>query len=208
MQKIILDFDGTLIDSRYRLFSLFTFLVPNSTLTFEEYWVIKGRGISHADILKNTFNYEDNEILLFQKRWLELIEDDFFLKTDEPIKFVTETLIKLKMKGFDLVLLTARQYPKKVEQQLLKFNWSNLFKDVLVTQQIFSKEELIIKSNYRNEAVMMIGDTGLDIKTANNLDIFSVAVLSGFQSKITLKKYDPKLIVNTVNDVFVSLNQF
>jgi phosphoglycolate phosphatase-like HAD superfamily hydrolase len=174
-------------------------------MSFEEYWLIKEKGTSHREILKKIFNYEDNDVQVFQKKWMKLIENKKFLKTDEPFTFSTKTLLDLKKKGFDLVLLTARQYPGNVEKQLIKFNWIDLFSDILVTQQLYSKRDLIIQSNYCNEIAMMIGDTGYDIKTANDLDIFSVAVLSGFHSEKTLKKYNPKLIVNTIDEIFMHL---
>jgi phosphoglycolate phosphatase len=201
MKKIIFDFDGTLIDSRLRLFNLFSFLVPNSKMSFEEYWLLKAKGTGHKEILKNKFNFEDNDVLDFQKKWMILIEDKKFLKTDEPFILSTKTLNLLKNKGFDLVLLTARQSPENVKRQLIKFNWTDIFFDILVTEQIYSKRDLITQSNYRNEIVMMIGDTGYDIKTANDLNIFSVAVLSGFHSEETLKSYSPKLIIQSVDEI-------
>jgi phosphoglycolate phosphatase len=201
MQRIIFDFDGTLIDSRQRLFKLFSFLIPHSTLSYEEYWIIKGNGVGHSEILKNKFSFNNDDILSFQKDWMKLIEDDKYLEMDVPFHFSTKSLRDLKNKGFDLVLLTARQYPVKVQQQLDNFNWSCLFSDILVTEQLYSKKDLLIKSNYHEQSIMMIGDTGYDIKTANDLNIFSVGVLTGFHSSETLRKYSPKKIVDSIEEI-------
>lgn len=201
MGKIIFDLDGTLIDSRQRLFKLFSFLVPHSTLSYEEYWLIKGKGIGHKELLKNKFDFEDSDILFFHEKWMKFIEDDDYLKMDQPFPFATQTLINLKQKGFDLVLLTARQYSNKVEQQLINFNWLNIFSDILVTRQLYSKKELLIKSSHHKEAKMMIGDTGYDIATANDLNILSVGVLTGFHSLETLKKYNPKIILKSIDEI-------
>ncbi len=201
MKKIIFDFDGTLIDSRQRLFNLFSFLVPNSSLSFEEYWLIKERGISHKEILNNIFDFNDEDILSFHKDWMKLIEDEYYLEFDRPFHFSSDLLIDQKKKGFELVLLTARQFPEKVEQQLINFKWIDLFSDILVTQQLKSKKELLLESNYHKDAIMMIGDTGYDITTANDLNIFSVGVLTGFHSFETLKRYHPKKIVESVNEI-------
>ena len=60
--NIIFDFDGTLIDSKERLFKLFSFLVPQSNLDFKAYWELKKQGIGHAEILEKHFNYQSNAI--------------------------------------------------------------------------------------------------------------------------------------------------
>ena len=45
--NIFFDLDGTLIDSKLRLYSLFQKLVPESILTYDEYWKYKMNKISH-----------------------------------------------------------------------------------------------------------------------------------------------------------------
>ena len=152
-----------------------------------------------ADRNKKAYSYYGTII----KRYLiaKLIEDDKYLEMDVPFYFSTKSLRDLKNRGFDLVLLTARQYPVKVQQQLDNFNWSCLFSDILVTEQMYSKKELLIKSNYHEQSIMMIGDTGYDIKTANDLNIFSVGVLTGFHSSETLRKYSPKKIVDSIEEI-------
>ena len=64
--KIFLDLDGTLIDSKLRLYGLFQELVPESILTYEEYWNYKKDKINHKKILKKYFKFNDCDIKLFQ----------------------------------------------------------------------------------------------------------------------------------------------
>ena len=49
--NLIFDLDGTLIDSRLRLYNLFQQLVPTSELTYQDYWAFKQEKVSNEDIL-------------------------------------------------------------------------------------------------------------------------------------------------------------
>ena len=46
--KIFFDLDGTLIDSKLRMYNLFQELVPQSNLTFVEYWEYKKNKFSQG----------------------------------------------------------------------------------------------------------------------------------------------------------------
>ena len=56
--KIFFDLDGTLINSKIRLYSLFQELVPVSNFSFDEYWDFKQNKINHATILRKKFNFD------------------------------------------------------------------------------------------------------------------------------------------------------
>ena len=53
--NLIFDLDGTLIDSRLRLYKLFQQLVPTSELTYQDYWAFKQENVSNEDILIKEF---------------------------------------------------------------------------------------------------------------------------------------------------------
>lgn len=199
MKKLIFDLDGTLIDSKQRLYSLFSELVPSSILTFNQYWEIKQSGISHSNLLKNKFNYQNSQIENFSKLWMQLIESDKYLELDNPFDFSKDTLLNFKEKGFDLILLTARQFPDKVDEQINNFGWDKYFCNILVSKQIETKNEILTRTGLFKEAFFMVGDTGYDVKTANDLNIFSIGVLSGFHSKFTLQKYNPNEIIPDIS---------
>ena len=93
--NIIFDFDGTLIDSKERLFKLFSFLVSESELNFEDYWTLKKQGIGHAEILEKQFNYQSNAIQEFQIKWHQEIEKNYWINYDTPIFGVEDKLISL-----------------------------------------------------------------------------------------------------------------
>jgi len=196
--KIFFDLDGTLIDSKLRMYSLFQELVPQSVLTYDEYWEYKKKKTSHAMLLDQVFNFEKKEIQLFENQWMKLIEADNWLEFDQPFEGVTDYLIKLKDKGYFLYVVTARQFKDKAISQLALFGWSNIFQDILVTEQKNKKEDLIKPHLEGFEVNWIVGDTGMDINTGKKLGIKTVAVLSGFQNEVVLSSYKPDYILKNI----------
>ena len=196
--KIFFDLDGTLIDSKLRLYGLFQKLVPQSILTYDEYWEFKMAKISHSMILRQVFNLAEIDIKLFEDRWMELIETENWLNFDQPFVGITDHLIKLKEKGFLLHVVTARQFKTKVISQLKLFGWFTLFEKILVTEQKKNKEDLIKPYIEGDEENWIVGDTGMDIIVGKKLGIKTIAVLSGFLNKDVLFTYEPDYILENV----------
>jgi len=197
--KIIFDLDGTLIDSKERLYSLFQHLVPASDLTFEAYWNYKRNKIDHRKILETRYLFSEQDIISFQKKWMDMIELPRWLAFDKAFKGVTAYLMELK-KQHDLYLVTARQFETSVLMQLTDFGWIGIFTKVLVTQQKTEKIDLINNAIDINSSDWFVGDTGKDIETGNTLGMQTAAVLSGFLNKEKLVEYNPDLIINSVID--------
>jgi len=197
--NLFLDFDGTLLDSRKRLYHLFSFLVPTSKLSFTDYWKLKRAGIGHKEILQKQFSYQEDALADFQQQWHKLIEEPEWIKYDTAFPGVTEKLVELKEK-YALCLVTARQYHTVVQQQLTELNWINLFKYVLVTAQQTEKQILIAQNVAVTSADWIIGDTGKDVQTGKLLNIKTAAVLSGFLSKEKLMKYQPDIVLDSITN--------
>lgn len=194
---LFLDLDGTLINSKPRLFNLFRFLVPQSDLSFEEYWDLKKEGKGHEIILREYYKYTDKEIEQFQNRWYSLIEAPEWIQYDQPFDLITEKLQELKKK-FSLVLVTARQSDTTVHSQLALFGWTKLFSHTLVTKQKHEKEELIKNLIQTSPSDWFIGDTGKDVQAGKALGTNTIGVLSGFRSREQLEKYQPDFILNSL----------
>ncbi len=203
--NIIFDLDGTLIDSKLRLYRLFQDLVPYSTLTFEQYWSFKYEKITNEIILQKNFRFTNTAIDDFKIKWMSLIESDQYLVLDKCFEGVHATLERLNDLA-DLYVCTARQYRDCAIGQLVNLNLFPFFKNVLITEQKCSKESLIASSVYGlSSHDWIIGDTGKDIQTGKFLNMNTCAVLSGFLNAESLEKYHPDLIIdNVVNfDLFL-----
>ncbi|OCA71584.1 HAD family hydrolase [Chryseobacterium arthrosphaerae] len=198
--NIFFDLDGTLIDSRSRLYQLFQSLVPASELSFDQYWALKRSKISHKEILLSKFNYTEEQYSDFEKKWMSEIELENWLQLDTPFEGTADLLLNLSKKHA-LFVVTARQSESIAVEQIKSFGWENIFTKVLVTQQQQDKYDLIKDAVEITSEDWLIGDTGKDIQTGKSLGIKTVAVLSGFLSKESLLPYQPDIIIDTVLDL-------
>jgi phosphoglycolate phosphatase len=200
MPKLFIDLDGTILDSRKRVYEVFQFLNKQSDLSFNSYWEIKREGVSHENILLNRFNFSETEVRNFTSKWMKEIELEKWLNLDLPFPNVIHTLEKFKTKH-QLILVTARQKADLTIEQLKKNQLHQFFFDVLITNQTKSKKELINSKFETNKNDVIIGDTGKDIETGKDLGIRTVAVLSGFLSANALSKYQPDIIIPSINEL-------
>jgi phosphoglycolate phosphatase len=201
--NLIFDLDGTLIDSRMRLYRLFQQLVPASEFTFDEYWQLKKSRQSHYHILLNHFGLDSEAIDNFLGHWMKLIEAEEFLALDEPFPDLDATLTRLGERAI-LHLCTARQCRGSALVQLERLKLLPHFDQVLVTSQKFTKEHLISQHvQDLSSHDWIIGDTGKDIQTGKALGIKTCAVLSGFMSETALREYQPDVVLCSAADFTV-----
>lgn len=196
--NIILDLDGTLINSKLRLYRLFQDLAPDSLLSYEQYWAFKQSKISNETLLSTHLGYGEDEILEFLAQWMVLIESPSYLSLDSNFAGIEMALAGLQQVA-NLYVCTARQLRQPVFDQLAKLNLLKFFNQVLVTEQRYTKEALIA-SNVAGLSSndWIIGDTGKDIQIGKLLNIKTCAVLSGFLGHKALIRYNPDIILDSL----------
>jgi phosphoglycolate phosphatase len=198
--NIIFDLDGTLIDSKSRLYHLFQYLVPQSKLSHEDYWTFKQNKVSNETLLLNEFGFDEESTQSFVANWMKYIEAPEFLAYDKSLPKVSETLNRLS-KQATLHICTARQYRQPALDQLDRLGLLSYFNTVMVTEQSKSKDELIASTVLKlSPNDWIIGDTGKDIQVGHALGIKTCAVLSGFLSEKSLLPYKPNVILQSLND--------
>jgi len=199
--NIIFDLDGTVINSKIRLYKLFQELTEeNVSLAYEEYWEYKKNKISHEEILKNNFGYSNSQIIKFTDKWMKLIESPRFLKYDTFFPGIHKKL-KLLGKSSDLYLCTARQSRENTIMQLKELKLLSFFRGVLITEHATSKEKLIrLNIDNISNSDWFVGDTGDDINTGKSLNINTCAVTSGFLKEEILIKYGPDILISMATD--------
>ncbi len=196
VMNIIFDLDGTLIDSRMRLYRLFQQLVPASRLSFEDYWELKKNNLSHQHILADRFCFAPAAIGAFLTEWMDLIESPELLAFDQVFPEVGEALAGLSGHA-RLHLCTARQSRDASLRQLERLGLLRHFHQILVTGQVTEKVGLIREHiPALSSDDWIIGDTGKDILTGKALGIRTCAVLSGFMSGEALRRYAPDLVLD------------
>lgn len=199
--KIFFDLDGTLIDSRKRMYNLFQHLVSESKLTYEDYWELKRNKIDHQEILLTKFLYSEVEYENFVKNWMDKIELPEWLALDQPFPGVTKYLFALSQRH-SLYIITARQSTDRALKQVENYGWTGFFENVFVTNLQKEKFE-VLKNVIIEQTDWLIGDTGNDIMTGKKLGMKTAAVLSGFLCKEKLVEYQPDMIINGVKDFIV-----
>jgi phosphoglycolate phosphatase len=198
--KIFFDLDGTLVDASDRLYQLFQFLVPNSRFTKDSYWELKRNKVSHQQILRNRFNYNEARIKSFESTWLGMIELPEWIALDKPFPNVTDYLSEMK-KYHSLYVITARQSEERAVEQIHNYGWATFFDDVLVTRHRQEKWEMMNTKNVEVSKDWVVGDTGKDIEAGRKIGLLSAAVLTGFLNQEKLLEYNPDIIVNSVVDL-------
>lgn len=197
--NLIFDLDGTLINSRLRLYRLFQQLVPESNMSHDSYWSFKQEKVSNETILANVFRFDTVRINRFIADWMNHIEAPEFLALDTNLPGMHEALRRLS-KQARLHICTARQHRQPAVDQLDRLGLLSFFDSVMVTEQSRCKVELIEAVSGLGPQDWIIGDTGKDIQVGKALGIKTCAVLSGFLSEMSLRPYDPDLILPTASD--------
>ena len=197
--NLFIDLDGTLIDSKLRLYQLFQYLVIDSELSFEEYWELKRNKIDHKEILSSKFNYTNDQYITFLNKWMSEIELEKWLDLDIPFNGVTSFLENMSKQN-SLHVVTARQSSKNTLAQLKKFNWDNYLDSVFITEQKHSKLDLVKNNINVTSDDWFIGDTGKDIEAGKKLGIKTAAVLSGFLNEKCLIAYNPDIIIDNITN--------
>jgi phosphoglycolate phosphatase len=190
--NILIDFDGTIIDSSNRMFLLFDYLVPESQLSKNEYWALKRSKASHSDILGSQFGWNHESIVQFDVSWHRLIESDSWLSLDSMKKDVMSHLGTLR-ESANLYVVTARQDRSRLLGQLCRFEIHSLFTDVYVTEQKATKYALVRHLDL-TASDWFVGDTGHDVLVGKQLGVQTAAVSDGFLGEDALREYNPDLI--------------
>lgn len=151
MRKILFDLDGTLINSQSRLYCLFAELCKENNFSYTEYWSLKRNFLPQKVLLEKFFHYSEDQINLFNKLFLEKVEEPKRMQLDTPVAGILEALKTLK-RNHSLYIVTNRQSHHETVKQIERFGWTNFFEGILVTQQKIHKLDVIKKqltNNYR-----------------------------------------------------------
>ncbi len=199
-RTLLLDFDGTLIDSRRRLYGLFRELVPSSDLSFEQYWDLKRQGLSQPNLLRDKCGMDPDQIDRFRLDWMERVEDPDRLALDQPLVGVGDFLERVAGRS-RLVLVTGRQHADRARDQIGHLGWAAYFSLILVTAQRKAKASLVLSHLTPSPDDWMVGDSGEDILAGRELGVKTAGVLTGPLSPDRLHTYNPDTLLKDVTEI-------
>lgn len=202
--RYIFDLDGTLIDSSERMYQLFCELIPECTLTKEEYWSYKRDKVNHKKLIEMLYPHIQFDV--FERKWMQLIEIDTYLCMDQNYVDTIEVLSSLYDRGHELYLLTARQSKSGLIDELKRLKLIGYFKQVLTTEGKASKEDILLVHSKTDNCIMdtgnvFVSDMGKDIELGNKYGFQTVAITHGFMSEERLKAYKPKKVIRELSEI-------
>lgn len=208
----IFDLDGTLLDTVKTIAYYGNYALEKNglpTAPIKEYNYFAGCGIKNLiiNMLKYSNSYTESNY--------EKVYNDYSTKYDNDVVGITtifdglkEVLDSLKNRGIILTVISNKPdfATKKVIETLYGkdyFNFVTGQKDgVPLKPNPTSVLSLIDDLNVSKEECVYIGDTMIDMQTANNANIKSIGVTWGFRDEKELNDNGATYIVNTPQELF------
>ena len=207
VKGIILDLDGTLVDSRQAYLeatrTAFS-AVGQRTVSIKTAMEIPRRfeqGIPLDDLLPGV------DVKNFRRIYLKSFYKAVAVMA-KPLPNIADSLKKLSEKA-KLALTTKREVPNKVViEQLKKIGLERYFQAVITACDKFSPKpspdaliECSRKLGVKTNECAVVGDSIVDIEAGRRAGAKTVAVLSGIFSRDELKKQKPDLILTSVREL-------
>lgn len=204
---IFIDLDGTILDVSERIYQVYKDILRKKErkyLSKDIYLKLKKDNLPIKGILERT--KAEDIFSYFRKEWKKEIEKTCYLSLDKLSETEKKILLQLK-KEHRLVLVTLRNYPKRLIKQLKEKKINNLF-DIILTKPSENsgsrrkfKYDLIKKYGVYDKNSIIIGDTETDILTGKKLGIKTVAITKGMRNRNFLKKYKPDFLIKKLSEI-------
>jgi len=204
---ILMDLDGTIFDSRRAyLEAAKRAFAATGAETFDVTLVTE-----IPKRLEQNLPIDDLLHGIETKKFLDVYLETYYSTTADkakPFQNVEETLRNLVRKA-KLALITRRHVPcKEVIQELEKFHLAQHFQQVITaldTRNPKPSPEALIKclQKLKCEAssCLIVGDSVVDVRAGKSAGMKTVAVLSGIYSREELKRENPDLILESINQL-------
>jgi phosphoglycolate phosphatase len=208
---IIFDLDGTLLDTVADLaastnYALSQFNFPTHEIS--AYKLFIGNGINNLfeRALPKGEKTAEN-IWEIRKHFLEYY-GAHSTELTVPFPGISELLQKLQSAGFKLAV-ASNKYQQGTETLIQRF-----FPEIEFTAVFGQREGIPVKpdptivhdiisiAKVPANEVLYIGDSGVDMQTANNSGVDAVGVTWGFRPKAELEAFRPKYMIDKAEDVW------
>lgn len=206
MRTLYFDLDGTILEVKERLYSLYIDIVSElggKTLTKGVYWQAKRRQTPEELIARKSNIGNVPRYLSLRQERIELPE---YLGYDKLIPQALESLVQLK-KNNHIVLVTLRKSKSNLCSQLHNLALEPLFDRLLLRGDAEEdgwqlKAQMISSENcFKPHGSVIVGDTETEIRTGKFLNISTVAVLSGMRNRNKLVMHQPDFIIKDISQL-------
>jgi len=197
-KKVIVDFDGTLVDCAARDYTLYHNImrdINETPLPFEPYWHMRRKPTDINELIAASSRAPDaaEKFLKLRSERHELPE---YTKFDQPLPG-TYFALWMMSKFFDVYVVSARYNLQGLEEEILRMGLNQRIKNV-VAARTSDKTKAFEYVGPGVEAV--IGDTEHDILPAKAMGLRSIAVTTGIRSREYLESLQPDHVVDTLID--------
>lgn len=205
---IIFDLDGTLLNTLEDLYISFNYAIESfgyPKRTMEEIKSFVGNGIKKAIERALPQNVQEDELNKIIEVFKTYYTNNMYVKT-KAYEGILPLLEELKNKGFKLAVV-SNKYDSAVKNLCKKYFDSYINIAIGEGNGIDKKPDpkgvlkAIKELNSTKEKSIYIGDSEVDIQTAQNADIPCISVLWGFKDKEFLTKQGAKIFAKSPKDI-------
>ncbi|MEI6865888.1 HAD family hydrolase [Flavicella sp.] len=210
IKGIIFDLDGTLVNSIEDIADSMNVILKDSnypTHSYKSYESFIGSGIQTlvSRALPTSVRTE-LEIERVFKEMLNSYKDNCTNKT-APYPGILDLLKKLEIKGLKMSVLSNKE--DRLTKRVVAEKLPSIFEPVfgLTTEELKKPNPKVILQMCTSleldiKKIIYVGDSVIDMQTARNAGLQSVAVTWGFQSKESLLAENPDYIIDTPEELF------
>ena len=205
---IIFDLDGTLLNSLGDLHACFNAAISNygyPTRTEEEIKSFVGNGIKRAIEQALPYKIENSELEEIVNYFRNYYRENMY-KLTKPYDGIIELLEILKQRNYKLAVV-SNKYDLAVKSLCKQYFGNYINVAIGESENIRRKpapDGILLAIKYLNSTIeksIFIGDSEVDIKTAENIKIPCISVLWGYRNKELLTNAGGNIFANTPEDI-------
>ena len=205
MATIVVDLDGTIINSTKRHYLLLKKLLRDNSIfvnfDHQEYLSYKRNGHNNYSFLTKKLNLDPELANKIQKEWINNIESPELISTDSLYPDAIKFLNDIKNLGHNIIFLTSRQSQENLHKELKHLGLMIFPKQIIVV--CGSKVDAL--RNISDKPKIMIGDTEMDFEAAEESNAKSYILDRGFRSSHFLHKIGVKETYNSLGDITLQI---
>ena len=207
MKLIMIDFDGTLVDTFPFMFRLYSNIKDHyrlKTLSEEDFEAFKGQSLKS---IRASFGIPFYKLPLLIKAVRPAYIEHLNHLTMDPLW--RTWLVRFKQEGYHLVIVSSNK--TSIIKDYLNKQQLDMFDHVYGGAHLHGKGRLLnkVRKDYglKRHEVLYIGDEIRDIIASKKVGIFCAAVTWGYNDSSLLKQHQPDYLIEDFDDFYQVINK-